>query len=100
MPSPSLSECVGGSPASGEQEAVANLRGLGVVLLPPRRLALLAWRPLQLEWPARRLGLVLLDAELVVVEDAEGLDHVGDCDPLIPDQQQVLPVVDVSGARE
>src|SRR5262249_42102543 len=86
---------------SGEQLAVAGLARVGVVLLPPRLLALLARRPGEGERPGlllRGLRLRLLlrllrrrplleEPELVMVEDPHRFHHVRRRHAAVADQE-------------
>ena len=76
------------------------LRAVEKVFLPPRDFAGLSWGLDELELLAGFRGFGLDDAEMVVVEDAEGFDHVGGGDPAIADEEKVLAVGGVSGAGE
>jgi hypothetical protein len=67
--------------------------GIGVVLLPPRRLARVPGRLGENKRLLRFRRGVLEDPEMVVVEDAQRFDGIGDGDATIPDEQEVLSVL-------
>src|SRR5262245_40013544 len=73
--------------ASREQLAVEDLPRVRVALSPPRPLPGLSWRLRQLQLLLRLLGVRLGHSEVVVVEDADRLDHVGHSNPPVADQE-------------
>jgi len=83
-----------------EKLSIADPVGVGVVILPPGRLARVPGRLGEDKRPLCHRCGVLEDPKMVVVEDAQRFDGVGDGDATIPDEQQVLSVLGVGRRRE
>src|SRR5438034_383221 len=76
--------------SSRKQIAITNPPSVRIILVPPGLFAGSAWRPGEEELLSRLLRLLLSHPEMVVVEDAQRLDDVGDSDPAIADKEQVF----------
>src|SRR5207253_2822378 len=77
---------------SGEELPVPRLAGIVIAGLPPGRLARGARRPDETKLLPRLLRILLDHPEMVMVEDAQRLDHVGGGDAAVADQEQILAV--------
>jgi hypothetical protein len=92
---PVLADPSANRPRLSEEFAIANLPSNRVVLDPP------GFFPRTSRWGGKHellpgpRRLLLSYPEMVVVEDAQRLDHIGDRDPAVADEKQVLPVLRV-----
>lgn len=78
---------------------VENLTRVCVVIMPPRLLSV-GRSFLQLNWVVGRLRFSLEYAKVIMVKQAECLDHVGDRYAMVFDEHQVLAVLVVSRFRK
>ncbi len=82
-------------PRLREEFAIANLPSIRIVLVPPGLFPRASRGLGEHELLLGLLRLLLSYSEMVVVEDAQRLDDVGDCDPAVADEKQVFSVLDV-----
>src|SRR5688572_10632083 len=75
-----------------EEFAITNLLSNRVVLCPPGLFLRTSRRGGEHELPPGLIRLHPSQPEMVVVKDTQRLDHVGDCDPAVADEEQVFPV--------
>src|SRR5580693_8977279 len=85
---------------SGKQYAIPDLVRDRVVVVPPRRFAGGTRRPGEIQLLALGRRSLLGDPERVMVEQAERLDHVGHRDAPVPDDHEVLAVLEIGGRGE
>src|SRR3954451_12579105 len=81
--------------SSGKELAVADFHGNAVVLGKPRGLPGNPWRTTKEKFALGALGILLRHPEMIMVENAQRLDHVGDSDPAVADDEEVLAIVHV-----
>src|SRR5260370_18179510 len=82
---------------SGKQHAILDLVRDRVVVVPPRLFAGGARGPGEMQLLALGRRSLLGDPERVMVEQAERLDHVGHRDAPVPDDHEILAVLEIGG---
>lgn len=81
--------------SSGEELTVADLHRNAVILREPCGLFGSPRRSLEQKLAPGLLGILLRHPELVVIEDAQRLHHVGRGDPPVTDDEEVLGILPV-----